>query len=932
MTERKRYLSKSREAIFEKVAQSNLKKSLSRSRERLCDIRLTLSKSRELLNSQQQQGAAGGAGGGGGDVKNFSRAQDKFPNFRSVSKSQEVLNAALGGAPMKRMVNGAVSDISHALMASSSSSSSSSGDPSAVEHLLASSEMLRLNFESLHLLPISESAPTSVSSSAQDLLLSPTREVASSIVDEPLVEAPEEVEKAEERKHSESKEGEGEEEDKALTVAAKQTKPTMTSIGVQVELIKPEPIGALLNSIEPAPQKKAVEVATQAAVGGCEQDEEGNAKILVAQPRQDKEIAPNQSSAELEKEGESKENAPCESSAEPKESDAEVDQHVDEEKPHKEAIIAKNHPEFRVGKAHDEATPGEETAPPQETSMAGKVSEEPDLPDDPDKPDDTDQGIYFNANHETSNETAPCDSGSSSSSNSSNSNTNSKRAEKGFSHTSTLGEKSTRKDSAWEKELSKIPMRKKVAQLIGTFDKSEEQQDEKQKRRGSLNIDVELNKDDEEKRRSLEEAREERMLRRKSTSAILFNPHSEMNILNLTNILIRPSSKEELAPTKEDEDSAEEGAKEENSENKEEPKESTAPEESPKEAEESSDQAPATPSRRRRNWDYFEIDHPKAISDRKLQQLKEKYLRRKTEAFLTNNTIREEAEEVEQDQDVKKKATMVRSNSMPVAAQGLTTTAGKDESVAAKTEHSKESKLTVARAAEPGRRRMSSCSSNNLEDIEEASAEETKAEEAHESNGKKLTVDIHSRPSEDDGIGSLPQTPTDLMIMQNSSTSVGEEEEEDKKAKASLDDGICTSSEEALPENQPSSQQQQQQQRQQQEQNAPATTKTDINSNHPQKNLLLLQRRASSVEVDGCLTRRIEALMQPVRARSVEADDPQLRSMKMKRGSVGSAGSFVRAMEKFKRTESVEKKMEEDGQEKEEKVGGSERTSSASKD
>ena len=45
-TERKRYLSKSREAIFEKVVNSNLKKSLSKSRERLCDIRLTLSKSR----------------------------------------------------------------------------------------------------------------------------------------------------------------------------------------------------------------------------------------------------------------------------------------------------------------------------------------------------------------------------------------------------------------------------------------------------------------------------------------------------------------------------------------------------------------------------------------------------------------------------------------------------------------------------------------------------------------------------------------------------------------------------------------------------------------------------------------------------------------------------------------------------------------------
>ena len=98
ITERKRYLSKSREAIFEKVANSNLKKSLSKSRERLCDMRLTLSKSRDYLNESKQVA---------------SRSQDKFYGFKSLSKSQEVLSQALGGS-MKRMVNGAVSDISPA--------------------------------------------------------------------------------------------------------------------------------------------------------------------------------------------------------------------------------------------------------------------------------------------------------------------------------------------------------------------------------------------------------------------------------------------------------------------------------------------------------------------------------------------------------------------------------------------------------------------------------------------------------------------------------------------------------------------------------------------------------------------------------------------------------------------------------------------------
>ena len=34
---------------------------------------------------------------------------------------------------------------------------------------------------------------------------------------------------------------------------------------------------------------------------------------------------------------------------------------------------------------------------------------------------------------------------------------------------------------------------------------------------------------------------------------------------------------------------------------------------------------------KKKNWDYFEINHPKAISDKKLQELKAKYQRRKTE-------------------------------------------------------------------------------------------------------------------------------------------------------------------------------------------------------------------------------------------------------------------------------------------------------------
>ena len=56
---------------------------------------LSLSKSRDYLNESTKQ---------------LSRAQGKFSNFKTISKSQEVLSPALGGN-MKRMVAGAVSDI-----------------------------------------------------------------------------------------------------------------------------------------------------------------------------------------------------------------------------------------------------------------------------------------------------------------------------------------------------------------------------------------------------------------------------------------------------------------------------------------------------------------------------------------------------------------------------------------------------------------------------------------------------------------------------------------------------------------------------------------------------------------------------------------------------------------------------------------------------
>merc|ERR1719512_515080 len=59
---------------------------------------------------------------------------------------------------------------------------------------------------------------------------------------------------------------------------------------------------------------------------------------------------------------------------------------------------------------------------------------------------------------------------------------------------------------------------------------------------------------------------------------------------------------------------------------------------------------------RKRTWDYFEINHPKAISDKKLEQLKAKYTRRKTEAdILANSKSNKDRNEKEKSSGVKTK-------------------------------------------------------------------------------------------------------------------------------------------------------------------------------------------------------------------------------------------------------------------------------------
>ena len=61
-------------------------------------------------------------------------------------------------------------------------------------------------------------------------------------------------------------------------------------------------------------------------------------------------------------------------------------------------------------------------------------------------------------------------------------------------------------------------------------------------------------------------------------------------------------------------------------------------------------------AQRKKNWEYFEINHPKAISDQRLQQLKAKYQKKRSEEMemvgSVINTVVEIEEEAEEKADL----------------------------------------------------------------------------------------------------------------------------------------------------------------------------------------------------------------------------------------------------------------------------------------
>ena len=386
-------------------------------------------------------------------------------------------------------------------------------------------------------------------------------------------------------------------------------------------------------------------------------------------------------------------------------------------------------------------------------------------------------------------------------------------SKKSFSHSSTLDEKNGER---WKKELAKMPkMHKKVSQLIGEFDRQglmEEgsSKELKQKRRGSLQIEGKSTEEDENLSKEELEAKI-KQIRRRSTSAIL---NTELNILNVTSILKETDANGVNEDDDDDEESNDNVFK----------------------ASSSPSSASSVIERRKKNWEYFEIDHPKAISDKKLQQLKAKYQRRKTDSSLTTHKEEECSKDSKEEEEVheRRPRTPTRSNSVPAVKTNLllsksdqqktldlsidpltgqcldvdesnngggtmkNNTHAEEEVVA-----SKAAPQNTFTAGNNGSTSLAHRRNNTLSDIQEQSIPEEKILEVRidpltgqvetfevpkqqQQKTKRLSVEL-KRASEDDGIGSLPHTPTDVSGGGS------------RKTSSSTGNSSCTSSWEELP-------------------------------------------------------------------------------------------------------------------------------------
>merc|ERR1712128_293482 len=619
LTERKRYLSKSREAIFEKVANSNLKKSLSKSRERLCDMRLTLSKSRDFLN----------------ESKPLARSQEKFYSFKSLSKPQEVLSQALGGN-MKR-INGAVSDISPQHLPINPRVYLDTPDscdfvilPGSTV-LMSHSELMSIsgskNSGSLQLLPISESGRSTPASQCSNVT------VADILYSEPCNDHPNNAGCATSKSVVEtlvevSEEDFDEEDNKTKTA-----RDSFNEAKGRVVKKKDESIQASLQSSNIRTGRRKSVHETSMSRTGCKQKEEKNNLNY-----ETKQSMSRSASVDGINNRHNNNNHKLET--------AEVAVQVNLTKCTSSPEIMRK----KVQETNNENVPSAkktELICPAYIPVDGNIRPGPQ---------------------------------------------NEKKLTRGFSHDDTLGD--DQKRYSWREELERFRSMKKplgVSDLIDAFsnksthrkvssdDPSFPNVDSlKSKRRGSLQIQI----DPKALAKLTETAENERakhaikLQRRKSTSAIIPLRLSEVKM---------PDIDEDGVATQanKSEESTIENAKDNNNSEK-----AVSEEEESVENElniEGSSESINTPyvnqslpkgrvylekvNERKRTWDYFEINHPKAISDKKLELLKAKYTRRKTETSLrkpNENNHKSGDEKPENEESPKKHHTHVRTTSMPI--------------------------------------------------------------------------------------------------------------------------------------------------------------------------------------------------------------------------------------------------------------------------
>jgi len=798
LTERKRYLSKSREAIFEKVANSNLKKSLSKSRERLCDMRLTLSKSRDYLN----------------ESKLASRSQEKFYSFKSLSKSQEVLSQALGGN-MKR-INGAVSDISPQHLPINPRVYLDTPDscdfvilPGSTV-LMSHSELMSIsgskNSGSLQLLPISESGRSTPASQCSNVT------VAEIPYSEPCNDHPNNTGCATSKSVVETlvevSEDDFDEEDNR----SKTARDKFNEAKGRIVKKKDESIQASIqtNNLRTVRRKSIHETSRT-----CKQKEEKNNLNYVTKQSMSR-------SASVDG----------------------INKHSNNNNPKLETAEVAVQVNLTKCTSSPNITRKKVTEQNSEKVTLNKKSElicPPYIPVDgnirPGPP-------------------------------------NEKKLTRGFSHDDTLGDDPKR--YSWREELEKFRSMKKplgVSDLIDAFsnksshrkvssdDPSFPNVDSlKSKRRGSLQIQI-----DSKALAKLNETAENekaknaiKLQRRKSTSAII--------PLRLSEVKMPDIDEDGVATPNKSDESTIENAKDNNNSEKAVSEEESVENELNIEGSSESINTPYTNhplpkgrvylekvNERKRTWDYFEINHPKAISDKKLEQLKAKYTRRKTETSILNKA------EVTKDKNANEKLSVpkndipqpLRTLSMPIiegivsslqpkksldlawdpltgeclSAETESVDSGQDsEGVRKLSSDSSEESSCSRKSSKSGRRK-----SSHLGDIIESDQiipEEKVLDvfidpftgqfitnEVSKHNGscnntenkinnkKNLKVTVNSSLNEsnqqDDGIGSLPNTPTDLG--KNKSLSVSNKPiKSDDADSIPTDDGIYTSSEEVI--------------------------------------------------------------------------------------------------------------------------------------